>query len=157
MINLSKRTIYYSITVFFLILFAITAVSIRAHPPDDMQLSYNSNTNTLSVTITHGVADNTTHYIASVEIKVNGTTDQTQLYGSQPDLLSFTYEYTVITNNGSVIQVTAICSVGGSITKTLGGTTGNGDAIPGYIGIILVLFVSVITLQAIIRKKLNRK
>ena len=72
-------------------------------------------------------------------------------------LLFFIYEYTVITKNESTIQVTATCSQGGSITKTLGATTEPTDgAIPGYMGLYLVLVVSVISMLMIIRKKLKK-
>jgi hypothetical protein len=157
MIEMSKRKIYYSITVFLMISLAITAANVRAHPPEDMQLAYNSNTKSLSVIISHGVSDNTTHYIASVEVKVNGSTYQTYFYSSQPSLFDFTYQYAVISNNGSVIQVTAICSVGGSLTETLGGTIPGDVGIPGYIGFIFVLFISVIILLAFFRRKLQRR
>lgn len=157
LIEMPKKKIYYFVSVFFIVFLAIASVNVRAHPPDDMTLSYNEGTNTLSVTIVHGVSNNGTHYISSVEVKVNGSVDQTQYYASQPDLVSFTYEYTVITSNESVIQVTAICIVGGSLTKTLGGTSvpGNG-AIPGYTGLYLVILFSVITLLTIFRRRLKR-
>jgi len=152
-----RKKIFLLITIFFIVFLTITGVNVRAHPPDDMTLDFNSGTSTLQVTIIHGVSDNTTHYISSVEIRVNGSIDQTQYYSSQPDLNVFIYEYTVVTNNGSVIQVTATCIVGGSLTRTLGGTTGPpGGAIPGYMGLYLILAVSVITLIPLIRKKLKR-
>jgi len=157
LIKMPTKKLYYFISIFFIVFLAIAGVNVRAHPPDDMILEYNSGTNTLSVTIIHGVADNTTHWVDSVEVKVNGSVDQTHTYFSQPDLNVFIYEYTVVTNNGSVIQVTATCIVGGSITRTLGGTTGTtGGEIPGYMGLYLVLVVSVITLLTLMRKKLKK-
>jgi len=144
--------------IFFIVFLAIASINVRAHPPNDMSLEYNSSTNTLFVSITHGVSDNTSHYVISVVVRVNGSIDQTQFYTSQPDVFFFTYEYTVITNNGSTIQVTATCSQGGSITKTLGGTNEPTDgAIPGYMGLSLILVVSVITLLMKSRKKLKRR
>lgn len=152
-----KKKTYYFISVFFIVFLTIAGINVRAHPPDDMSLEYNSGTNTLKVSISHVVSDNTSHYVDSVVVRVNGSIDQTEFYTSQPDLVNFSYEYTVITNNGSTIQVTAICSQGGSITRTLGGeSTPTDGAIPGYIGLYLVLVVSVITLLTIIRKKLKR-
>lgn len=152
-----KKKIYYLILVFFIVFLTIAGVNVRAHPPDDMALSYNSNTNILRVTITHGVPNNTTHFVISVEVKVNGSIDQTHPYTSQPDLNIFIYEYTVITNDGSTIQVTATCNIGGSITKTLGGTTTpGGGEIPGYMGLYLILVISVITMLPLIRKKLKK-
>ncbi len=156
-LKIYEKKKYYFISVFFIVFLTIASINVRAHPPQDMSLEYNSGTNTLKVSITHGVSDNTSHYIFSVVIRINGSIDQTQTYTSQPDIIFFTYEYTVITNIGSTIQVTATCSQGGSITKTLGGTTETTDgAIPGYMGLYLILVVSVITLLMKIRKKLKR-
>ena len=152
-----KKILYYVMSVFFIVFLTIASINVRAHPPNDMSLEYNPGTNTLKVSITHGVSDNSSHYVISVTIRVNGSIDQTQFYVSQPDLLFFIYEYTVITNDGSTIQVTATCSQGGSITKTLGSTNEPTDgAIPGYMGLYLILFVSVIALLFKMRKKLER-
>lgn len=135
----------------------IAGINGRAHPPSDMLLEYDSNTNTLEVSISHIVPDNTTHYIFSVIVSVNGSIDQNPVYTSQPDLAFFIYEYTVITKNGSTIGVTATCSEGGSISRTLGGTNAPPDGgIPGYMGLYLVVVVSVIALLTINRKKLKK-
>ena len=157
LIKMPKKNTYYFISIFFIVFLTIAGINVRAHPPDNMSLEYNSGTNTLKVSISHVVSDNTSHYVVSVVVRVNGSIDQTEIYTSQPNVAFFIYEYTVITNNGSTIQVTATCSQGGSITRTLGGTTEPTDgAIPGYIGLYLVLVVSVITLLTTIRKKLKR-
>ncbi len=157
LLTMPKKNKYYFLSVFFIVFLTIASSNVRAHSPQDMSLDYNSGTNTLKVSITHGVSDNTSHYVFSVTIRVNGTIDQTQTYTSQPDLLFFTYEYTVITKDESTIQVTATCNQGGSITKTIGPSNGPTDgAIPGYIGLYLILVVSVITLLLKIRKKLER-
>ena len=156
---MAKKKIYYFISVLFIVFLTIAGVNVRAHPPDDMTLAFNSGTNTLTVTIVHGVSNNVTHYVEIVEILVNGSIDMSPPhYQSQPDLNIFIYEYTVVTNDGSVIQVTATCSIGGTITRTLGGSTSppNGGEIPGYMGLFLVLVVSVITLLTFICKKLKR-
>lgn len=152
---MSIRKFYRYMAIFFITFLTIATVYVKAHQPVDMLLNYNSSTNTLTVSITHTVSDNTTHYVNSVVVSVNGSVDQNHVYTSQPDLVNFVYIYTVVTNNGSTIRVTASCNQGGSITKTLGGTTEHGDAIPGYTGLVFVLLVSVITLLTIMRKKLK--
>jgi len=152
-----KKNTYYFISIFFIVFLTIAGINVRAHPPDDMSLEYNSSTNTLKVSITHGVSDNTSHYVISVVVKVNGSIDQTHIYTSQPDLVFFIYEYTVIINIGSTIEVTATCSITGDITRILGDTTGPTDGvIPGYLELYLVLVVSVISLLIIIRKKIKK-
>ena len=157
LIEMPRKKIFYVISIFFVVFLTIAGANVRAHPPDNMSLEYNSGTNTLKVSISHLVSNNITHRVNSVVIKVNCSTVQTHNYDSQPDIAFFTYEYTVATSNESVIQVTATCSQGGSITRTLGGTCGStGGDIPGYMGLYLILIVSVITLLTLIRKKLKR-
>jgi hypothetical protein len=151
-----KRKIYHYMAISFIVFLTIVSVNVKANPPQDMTLEYNSNTNILEVSITHAVADNTTHYIFSIIVSVNGSVDQSHGYDSQPDLIYFVYNYSLVTNNGSVISVTASCSEGGSLTKTLGGTSTPPDGIPGYMGMYLVLSASVITLLMLIRKKLKK-
>ena len=150
-----KKQIYYYMTIFFMVFLTIASINVRAHPPSNVVLDFNSSTNTLTVTISHVVPDNTTHYINSVVISVNGSVDQTLAYSSQPDLAFFIYEYTVITNDGSTIKVEATCIEGGTFTEILGDTPVDGG-IPGYMGLYLVLFVSVITMLTLIRRKLKK-
>ena len=150
-----KKKIFYVISVFFIVFLTIAGINVRAHPPSDMTLEFDSNTNALTVTITHIVSDNTSHYVLSVVINVNGSVDQTHPYTSQPDTVEFVYIYTVVTSAGSTINVLATCSEGGTISRTLGGTP-TGGAIPGYMGLYLVLVVSVITLLMTFRKKFKR-
>jgi len=157
LIEMTRKKIFYVISIFFVVFLTIAGINVRAHPPDDMSLEYNSGTNILKVSISHLVSNNATHYVNSVVVKVNGSTDQTDSPIGQPNSAFFTYEYTVVTGNGSVMQVTATCSQGGSITRTLGGTSGpTNGAIPGYMGLYLILIVSVITLLTLIHKKLKR-
>jgi len=142
--------------IFFTFFLTIASINVRAHPASNVVLDFNSSTNTLTVSISHVVSDNTTHFINLVVISVNGTIDQTLGYSSQPDLAFFIYEYTVITNDGSTIKVETTCIEGGTYTVTLGGTPVDGD-IPGYMGFYLVLIVSVITMLTLIRRKLKTR
>ena len=151
-----KRKIYHYMAISFIVFLTIVSVNVKANPPQDMTLEYNSNTNTLEVAITHSIVSNGSHYIFSVIISVNGSVAQSHVYTSQPDLIYFVYNYSLVTNSGSVISVTASCSEGGSLTKTLGGTSTPPDGIPGYMGMYLVLSASVITLLMLIRKKLKK-
>ncbi len=146
---------YYYITIFFLVFLTIVGIDVRAHPPSDMTLEFDSNSDTLTVAITHVVGDKTSHFVESVVISVNGTVDQTHQYQNQTSLTTFVYIYTVVTEAGSTIRVVASCNQGGSITRTLGGTPGGGG-IPGYMGLYLVLIVSVITMLTLIRRKLKK-
>jgi hypothetical protein len=73
----------------------------------------------LTATITHTVADPTTHYVYRVAILVNGVPANTILYSSQPSDSQFTYHYPVNAAPGDLIEVTAECNIAGSITRAL--------------------------------------
>ena len=152
-----KKKIFYVISVFFIIFLTIAGINVRAHPPSDMTLEFDSNTNALTVTITHIVSDNTSHYVQSVVISVNGSVDQTHPYTSQPDTVEFVYIYTVVTSAGSTINVLATCSEGGTISRTLGERiTPNGGEIPGYLGIYLIVVVSLLGFLTLTRRKIKK-
>ena len=90
-----------------------------AHPPQDVQLSYDSNSQMLSVTITHKSPFPGTHYIKSVEIKKNGNVMSINKYENQPDQATFTYSYKVAAANAEILEVKASCSLFGSKTGML--------------------------------------
>ncbi len=90
-----------------------------AHPPQDMVLDYDINTETLSVTITHISPAPTVHYINKVEIKRNDELIITEKYDSQPTSSEFAYEYDVQAVVDDELTVIAYCSIQGSITQSL--------------------------------------
>lgn len=102
-----------------LLTFAVLPKPVLAHDPTAMKLEYDLDNQTLSVTITHLVADPNSHYIYKVEIRKNGAPYLTEEYISQPTTSTFTYTYSVTAIDGDVLKVTADCSIGGSITGTL--------------------------------------
>jgi len=158
---MSKRKFLYFLGIFLIFLITMTTLNTKAHTPSNMSLSNNSNTEILSVTITHSVIDPNSHFIESVEIKVNGSTALNQPYTSQPTSSSFTYQYDITAGDGATIQVIATCNIAGSITRTI--TIGdvsnrqNGDSsISGYLGIIFLIGISVALSLPIIYKKIRK-
>ena len=90
-----------------------------AHPPSDMVLAFDPVTRVLSVTITHIVADPTTHYVRRVLITAGNFTVSDNAYTSQPSPQTFTYTYLLPANVSGGIQVRAECSIFGSTTRSL--------------------------------------
>ncbi len=90
-----------------------------ADPPQDVKLGYDSNSQTLTVTITHKSSFTGFHYVKSVEIKKNGIGVITNTYDSQPDPATFAYNYKVSAAKGDTLEVTATCSLSGNKTATL--------------------------------------
>jgi mannose-1-phosphate guanylyltransferase len=90
-----------------------------AHAPQDVKLVYDSQSQMLTVTITHKSPFPNYHYINSVEIKKNGNIQSTNKYKNQPDQATFAYSYKVPAAAGETLEVTASCSLFGSRTANL--------------------------------------
>ncbi|MFX1503732.1 MAG: hypothetical protein ACFFDH_22415, partial [Promethearchaeota archaeon] len=116
---MSKKKFIFFPGLFLIILISMTTVNTKAHNPSNMSLSYDSNTKVLSVSITHTVTNPSSHYIEYVLIRVNGSTVLNQIYTSQPSTSSFTYDYNITAGDRATIQVTASCSISGSITRSI--------------------------------------
>lgn len=148
-----KKRIAYLMGIFFALSLLITIGNVNAHNPSNMTLEYNSTTNMLSVTITHTSANFNSHYINQVTGTKNGGQVISESYTSQPSN-TMIYEYSVNATSGDVIQVTAICTQAGIITRSI--TVGQPDeVISGYTSLLLVIGASSLILIAIIKKKLK--
>ena len=90
-----------------------------ATPPQDVKVSYDANSQTLTVTITHKTLSKSLHYIKYVDIKKNGTLVSNNKYDNQPDPEMFTYTYNLAAVEGDKLEITASCNIFGSKTTTL--------------------------------------
>jgi hypothetical protein len=150
-----RRSIIYLLMVVFFISFPVTMI--KAHNPESMSLVYSLNTHRLEVIITHPTGGAPNHFIISVEIKINGSTERLEYYSSQP-ADNFIYRYDNVTANiRTTIRVIATCSVAGSITESLIGeaSTNGTPAISGYLGLSIVMGIMIITCITIIYKKIK--
>jgi len=57
------------------------------------------------------------HYVREVRVTINGKMVNHAQYTSQPVPDTFTYTYPVLPMPGNTIEVTASCSIGGSISR----------------------------------------
>lgn len=105
----------------------LTQVS-YAHSPSDMQVSYDTRSRQLAVAITHQVSGPGSHYVREIVVRVDGREMVAAAYTSQPSPSSFTYTYPLNATPGSIIAVSAHCSLGGSIQRSIPVT---GDAAGG--------------------------
>ena len=90
-----------------------------AHAPSDMSISYNELSKVLNATITHQVPHPQAHYVKEVHVILNGNTVHDVHYTSQPSPDTFTYTYPLLPAPGDTIEVTASCSIAGSINRTM--------------------------------------
>jgi hypothetical protein len=107
-------------TAILLIVFAafLLAAPAAAHSPAGMDISFDSATAKISVTVIHPVDDPATHYLKTVRVKLNGDVISDPDYKSQPDKNRFTLTYDVNAHAGDIIDVTAICNQGGTLEKS---------------------------------------
>jgi outer membrane protein OmpA-like peptidoglycan-associated protein len=90
-----------------------------ATAPKSVDLIYDMNTQTLSVTIDHHTLFAGMHYIKYVEITKNGTLISKNKYGTQPTGSIFTYTYNIPAERGDVFYVAVTCNLWGHKTSTL--------------------------------------
>jgi hypothetical protein len=123
---MKKKTIFFylEIVAFLLVLSNFTTLA-SSHTPDYLDLEYNADTTTLTATFTHPVSDSSSHYVESVEIKLNDIIVDTTLYTSQSINDVFSYVYDISASEGDEFEVTGICNQGGSVFNYLliGNTT----------------------------------
>ena len=98
----------------------------EAHPPSEMELSYDLENQTLTVTVTHVTIEPQSHRVYLVEVEKNGDLYLDREYDEQPDN-TFTDTYNVEAQVGDVLTVTAYCSLYGSVTKSLSISGGEPD------------------------------
>lgn len=154
-----KKRIVFLIAIVSLIYITFATLNVKAHNPASVNLSYNSNSEVLIVTIVHETSNPSSHYINSVYITVNGNMVVDELYTSQPQN-TFVYMYYFTANECDRIQVTANCNVGGDNTEYI--IVGNGSCvqtidIPGYYGIMLIIAISAIILSMITFKNIKKR
>ncbi len=123
-----KRTNQVSKIIFALLVFALTtfyfSVPISyADAPKDVTIKYDSDAQTLLVTITHKSSFPGMHHIKSVEIKKNGAVVSTTNYETQPKDVPFAYTFKVEAKNGDKLEATVICNLSGSKTASITVTT----------------------------------
>ena len=71
---MSKKKIFYALSVFLLLGMTMSVLNARAHPPINVDIEYYvGRDDPLSIIFTHGVSDPTVHYISSIEVWVNVT------------------------------------------------------------------------------------
>jgi hypothetical protein len=91
---------------------------VYAHPPSDILLDYDLDSQTLQVTLVHTVSDPTTHYVHRIQITLNGDVTPYE-YESQPTDSRFTYQFILPASPGDTVEVKADCNLSGSISGLL--------------------------------------
>jgi len=70
---MSKKKIFYVLSVFLLLGMTMSVLNVKAHPPINIDIQFNVRNQHLSVIYTHGVSDPHVHYLESIEVWYNVT------------------------------------------------------------------------------------
>lgn len=148
-----RNSFLFGILVFISLL--LTLGQVKAHNPSNMILGYDVVDDDLHVVIFHPSEDLNTHYIFEISVTLNGDPVVSGGYLSQPSD-SYSYGFGFAANNGDLIEVTARCTQGGIITRSI--TIGQENVnIPGFIGLLFIIGVSTIILVTLFYRKLSFK
>ena len=82
---MSKKKIFYVLSVFLILGAATSVLNVRAHAPINIDLEYYVADQELSVRLTHGVSDPTVHFIYQIDVWVN----QTQIWETHDHVKHF--------------------------------------------------------------------
>ena len=105
----------------YLVLFiAILTEASYAHPPKDIELSFDAEKVTLSVSVLHKVAKYKKHYIEKIVVALNDEEIITQIFNIQgsKDKQEVCYIIPGV-KDGDKFSVTAYCNISGKKTSTL--------------------------------------
>ncbi|MBN1470220.1 MAG: hypothetical protein JW925_00440 [Syntrophaceae bacterium] len=119
-----KRTFVISrfllvVSLFALTIFCFSLQISYADAPQDVEIKYDSLTQTLTVTITHKSSFTGFHHIKTVEIKKNSSVVSTTNYDTQPKEVPFIYTYKVEASPNDKLEVTVTCNLSGSKTAAI--------------------------------------
>ena len=118
--RLRKLTVHITIILSLALLVgSIHITPVDATEPTDIALVYEFGSQTLTVNVSHDVANPKTHYIETIEVQKNGLSILNRTYANQ----SFNYgvfdTFSVSTIVGDNLTVTAICKRGHFLTTWL--------------------------------------
>lgn len=104
------------LTLFFL---AFIPMFLMAHAPKKVVVTYNAETSTLKVVVTHPVSNVKTHFIESIVIIKNGREMVMFTATEQQNATSETFEVLLTGKPGMKIEAVAKCNLMGSKTGKL--------------------------------------
>lgn len=103
------------ILIFTIALLFILSLNIYAHPPGEIEMSFNAENKMLEVTIPHDSNDNTDHFINDVKVRLNDNQHIEQVFIMQTDNdVQYLHYMIPGAKSGDTISLTAECNKFGS-------------------------------------------
>jgi hypothetical protein len=107
------------ICVSFLV-FLASASMVYAHPPSDIQITFDAKTRMLSALMVHNTSNPLSHYINKVDIGLNGSEIIEHLISRQDDNVGQTVSYFIPdVKDGDVLSVEGYCNISGKLKKEI--------------------------------------
>jgi hypothetical protein len=114
-----------AVIIMLTILGSMTNITpVAATVPEDIHLTYDFGTQTLTVNVSHYVANTKTHYIETIEVQKNGASTLNKSYTNQSYNYGVFDTFSVSASVGDNLTVTALCKKGYSLTRWLIVTSG---------------------------------
>ncbi len=102
-----------------LVLFVLAGV-VYAHPPQDIVITFDPAAKMVTAVITHGVSNPASHYIAKVDVDLNGKEIISQAISRQDNNTNQTVKYYIPdAKAGDTLSVEAYCSISGKLAKEI--------------------------------------
>ncbi|WP_111573302.1 hypothetical protein [Halanaerobium saccharolyticum] len=96
------------------------SLSVYAHPPGEIEMSFNSENNMLEVTIPHNSDDSSAHFVNDVTVSLNGEQHIDQVFIMQTDEENQYLHYMIPgAKSGDTISLTAECNRFGSSEREI--------------------------------------
>lgn len=106
--------------LFLCIVVCAVCPAVYAHPPSDITITYDTTTKVLKAVISHEVSNPEKHYIAKVEVDLNGKEVIAHQLSRQDNFNTQTVSY-LIPDAGvwDKLSVEASCSISGKLKKEI--------------------------------------
>lgn len=102
----------------FVFLFAVSTV--YAHPPSDIEISFDSTNNMLTAVIVHNTSNPASHYIKKVDIGLNDKEIIEHSISRQDNNAEEMVSYRIPdVKDGDVLSVEGYCSISGKLKKEI--------------------------------------
>jgi len=105
--------------IIFVFCFILTAQISQAHPPSQIDLSYNKMTRNLEVVIGHSVNNPEKHFVKKVVVKKNNKDLMEETFQGQDNSRNQTIIIPVSAEKGDIITAQAYCNISGKMSESI--------------------------------------
>lgn len=109
---------HFLISVFVLCFLQLGNI-VAAHPPTDVDLTYDQGTKNLHIDVSHTSRNLQNHYIRKIVIDKNDIQTKEFVYAKQTTATMLIQDFPIEADSGDLIRVTAICRPAGRAEGTL--------------------------------------